>query len=67
MAIGPLIAGMYMQKHHVFVNRISDSFPSSESYNRVFLAGAILSTVYIAFALILKRRIQKLELSSVQR
>jgi hypothetical protein len=51
----------------VFVNRISDSFPSSESYNMVFLASAILSTVYIAFALILKRRIQKLELSSVQR
>jgi len=45
MAIGPAIAGMYMQKDQVSVNGVSGSFPSSESYNMVFL----------------KRRMQKLE------
>jgi hypothetical protein len=64
---GPAIAGMYMQKHHVSINRISGSFLSSESYNMVFLTAAILSIVCIAFALILKRRIQNLKVSSVQR
>jgi hypothetical protein len=61
MAIGPTIAGMYMQKHQVTVNGISSTFPSSESYNMVFFTAAVLSIVSIAFAVILKRRMQKLE------
>ena len=60
-----------MQKHQVSVNGINaTSFPSSESYNMVFLtAAAILSIVSIAFAIItLKRRRQNLEeVSNVQR
>ena len=61
MAIGPAIAGMYMQKHQVTVNGISSTFPSSESYNMVFFTAAVLSIVSIAFTVILKRRMQKLE------
>ena len=61
MAIGPTIAGMYMQKHQVTVNGISSTFPSSESYNMVFFTAAVLSIVSIVFAVILKRRMQKLE------
>jgi hypothetical protein len=61
MAIGPAIAGMYMQKDQVSVNGVSGSFPSSESYNMVFLTATILSMVSISFSIILKRRMQKLE------
>jgi hypothetical protein len=50
-----------MQKHQVTVNGISSTFPSSESYNMVFFTAAVLSIVSIAFAVILKRRMQKLE------
>jgi MFS family permease len=67
MAIGPAIAGMYMQKHQVYVDGIIGSFPSSESYNMVFLTAAILSIVSISFSIILKRRMQKLEVNTVQR
>jgi MFS family permease len=67
MAIGPAIAGMYMQKHQVYVDGIIGSFPSSESYNMVFLTAAILSIVSISFSVILKRRMQKLEVNTVQR
>jgi MFS family permease len=67
MAIGPAIAGMYMQKHQVSVDGISGSFPSSESYNMVFLTAAILSIVSISFSVILKARMQKLEVSNAQR
>jgi MFS family permease len=61
MAIGPAIAGMYMQRHQVYVDGISGSFPSSESYNMVFLTAAILSIVSISFSVILKGRMLKLE------
>ncbi|MGC2428991.1 MAG: MFS transporter [Nitrososphaeraceae archaeon] len=67
MAIGPAIAGMYMQKHQVSVDGISGSFPSSESYNMVFLTAAILSIVSISFSVILKGRMQKLEVNNAQR
>jgi uncharacterized membrane protein YidH (DUF202 family) len=59
--LGMAIAGMYMQKHQVTVNGISSTFPSSESYNMVFFTAAVLSIVSIVFAVILKRRMQKLE------
>jgi MFS family permease len=68
MAIGPAIAGMYMQKHQVSVDGgISGSFPSSESYDMVFLTAAILSIVSISFSVILKRRMQKPEVINAQR
>ena len=68
MAIGQAIAGMYMQKDQVSVDGgISGSFPSSESYDMVFLTAAILSIVSISFSVILKRRMQKLEVNIAQR
>jgi MFS family permease len=67
MAIGPAIAGMYMQTHQVSVDGISGSFPSSESYNMVFLTAAILSIVSISFSVILKGRMQKLDVNIAQR
>ena len=56
-----------MQKHQVSVDGISGSFPSSESYNMVFLTAAILSIVSISFSVILKGRMQKLEVNNAQR
>ena len=39
MAIGPAIAGLYMQSHQISVSTIAglSSYPSAESYNLIFL------------------------------
>lgn len=49
MAIGPIIAGVYMQTHKILLNSNTingsalSSFPSSEAYNMIFLTGVLLS------------------------
>src|SRR6476661_3935894 len=54
-SVGPVIAGMYLQANQVFVEGISDSFPSPESYNLIFLTAALISVSSIAFAILLNR------------
>ncbi|HYG00222.1 MAG TPA: MFS transporter [Candidatus Saccharimonadales bacterium] len=54
MAIGPALAGVYMANHET-ISGIEGSYPSSNSYNIVFLTAGALSVVTIVFALLLKR------------
>ena len=62
-SIGPAVAGIYMQSHQEVVangvnNRMSgSSFPSPISYNLIFVTAALVSATFIAFAIILKRKI----------
>jgi MFS family permease len=53
-AVGPTIAGIYMQTKQVFVN--DSLFPSPQSYNLIFLSAALLSLVSILLILIIKKR-----------
>ena len=61
MAIGPALAGTYMQTFHTSIKGIAGSFPSPESYNMVFLTAAVLSAVSLASSLVLNRRLLKQE------
>ena len=54
-SVGPVIAGIYLQTNQVFVESISASFPSPESYNLIFLTAALISVSSIAFAILLNR------------
>jgi hypothetical protein len=55
MAIGPALAGVYMQNHQT-VEGVVGSYPSPESYNVVFLTAGLFSAVTVGFALTLMRR-----------
>jgi MFS family permease len=55
MAIGPALAGVYMENHET-VEGVEGSYPSPGSYNLVFLTAGLLSAVSVAFALMLIRR-----------
>src|SRR5215467_13180085 len=57
-SIGPAIAGIYMQTHQELAKGISSvgSFPSPVAYNLIFLTAALISTISIVSAIILKRR-----------
>ena len=54
LLVGPIIAGIYMQANQIFVESEtgsnSDSFPSPESYNLIFLTAPLISVSSIAFA-----------------
>ncbi len=54
MAIGPALAGVYMANHETIAG-IQGSYPSTNSYNLVFLTAGVLSVVTIVFAVMLKR------------
>src|ERR671915_2082841 len=55
MAIGPALAGVYMENHET-VEGTEGSYPSAGSYNLVFLTAALLSAISVGFALMLRRR-----------
>jgi MFS family permease len=55
MAIGPALAGVYMENHET-VEGVEGSYPSPGSYNLVFLTAGLLSAVAVGFALMLIRR-----------
>jgi MFS family permease len=54
MAIGPALAGVYMENHET-VQGIEGSYPSSGSYDLVFLTSGLLSAVSVGFGLALRR------------
>jgi MFS family permease len=58
MAIGPALAGVYMENHET-VSGIEGSYPSSGSYNLVFLTSGLLSAVSVGLGLVLRRRAHK--------
>jgi MFS family permease len=55
MAIGPALAGVYMENHET-VEGVEGSYPSPGSYNLVFLTAGLLSAVSVGFALMLIRK-----------
>jgi hypothetical protein len=56
-SIGPVVAGIYMQTSQASVDNIIGSFPSTYSYNQIFLTLTLISIVPVVLAtIILKRR-----------
>ena len=66
-AVGPALAGMYMQSNQSMlrINGIAQYFPSAESYNLIFITATALSILSIALAIILRRRAIKLAIPNV--
>jgi MFS family permease len=58
MAIGPALAGVYMENHET-IEGVGGSYPSTGSYEQIFLTAALLSAVTVGFALQLRRRVHK--------
>jgi MFS family permease len=56
MAIGPALAGVYMESHET-IKGIQGSYPSLVAYNLVYITSALLSAVSLGFALMLRRRL----------
>lgn len=56
MAIGPALAGVYMESHET-IKGIQGSYPSLDAYNKVYITSALLSAVSLGFALMLRRRV----------
>ena len=56
MAIGPAIAGIYMQSNQISIKGSSLSFPSLESYNMIFITAFLISVISIALMLVLKKK-----------
>ena len=54
MAIGPALAGVYMENHEA-VKGVEGSYPSPGSYNLVFITAGLLSAVALGFASMLIR------------
>jgi MFS family permease len=61
MAIGPALAGVYMENHER-IKGIQGSYPSLDSYNLVYITSALMSAVSLGFVLLLKRRATKKEI-----
>jgi MFS family permease len=55
MAIGPALAGVYMENHET-IKGVQGSYPSLGSYNLIYLTSGLLSAVSLGFVLTLKRR-----------
>jgi hypothetical protein len=54
MAIGPALAGIYMENQRT--TEFGGSYPTPGSYNLVFLTAGLLSAVSVLFALVLRKR-----------
>src|SRR5919109_338006 len=61
MAIGPALAGVYMESKET-VEGVQGSFPSPGSYDTVFLTAGLLSAVSLVFGLVLWRKAAKKEI-----
>lgn len=55
MAIGPALAGVYMEDKEK-IEGVGGSYPSPESYNLIFLTSGLLSAASLGFALMLRKR-----------
>jgi len=66
-SIGPAVAGMLMQGHQSVLNisGILQSFPSSVSFNLIFLTAAVLSMACIGLAIILRNRVMKMSIPNL--
>ena len=61
-AVGPAIAGIYMQTNQVFIN--GSFYPSLQSYNLIFLTATLLSLVSVVLVLIIRKRTTSSSLNS---
>ena len=59
MAIGPALAGTYMQTYTVQVG--GSPFPAPQSFTMIFLTSGLLSAASLAFSLVLKKRLPRRE------
>ncbi len=60
MAIGPALAGLYMQSNQTVFNHITQiSYPSSQSYNLIFMTSLLVLIMPIIFSIILKNRLPR--------
>jgi MFS family permease len=66
-SIGPALAGMYMQTHQSLLNihGVAEYFPSSGSFNLIFLSASVLSVASIALAIILRQRVRKMAIPNL--
>jgi MFS family permease len=66
-AVGPALAGMYMQSDQSMlkVNGMVQHFPSADSYNLIFLTATAISILSIGLAILLRRRAIKLAIPNV--
>jgi MFS family permease len=66
-AIGPAVAGMYMQSNQsiLVIGGITRLFPSIGSYNLIFLTATILSIMSIVVAILLRQRLTKMVIPNV--
>jgi hypothetical protein len=57
-AVGPALAGMYMQANQSILkaNGIVQYFPSTDSYNLIFLTAMAISILSIGLAIVMRRR-----------
>ena len=55
-SVGPAVAGIFMQANQVFMEGVG-SYPSSDSYNLIFLTLALASLIPIAFSIFIRRNL----------
>ena len=66
-AIGPALAGMYMQTHQSLmnVNGIFGYFPSATSFNMIFISAVAFSFASVALAILLRRKVIKMAIPNL--
>ena len=66
-SIGPALAGMYMQTHQTLLNihGIAEYFPSSVSFNLIFLSAVLFSVVSIVLSIILRQKVMKMAIPNL--
>src|SRR5919197_3428500 len=66
-AIGPALAGMYMQTNQTLLNihGITEYFPSSVSFNLIFLTAVAISIVSIGLGIILRQKVIKMAIPNL--
>ncbi|MBV9179652.1 MAG: MFS transporter [Nitrososphaeraceae archaeon] len=66
-AVGPALAGMYMQTHQslLHINGIAQYFPSPGSFNLIFFSAVVLSVGSIVLAIILRQRVLKMAIPNL--
>ena len=66
-AIGPAVAGMYMQSNQsiLIIGGITRLFPSIESYNLIFLTAMMASIISVVIAILLRQRVTKMVIPNV--
>jgi MFS family permease len=57
-AIGPVLAGMYMQANQATLVGIKGSFPSPVSYILIFLTLSLISIITVTLSIYIRRRLE---------